>query len=223
MGLLYEISKLKYNFKNRKNVEKRFQKKSEIFDDWESINDDSLEEYIKDEIEDGEINYNEIPEEKYSPKIIEGNFEYDSIDTNLNDYNKKEIDFYNLLNTKIRIEESPMARGRHDKAVYIKNGDKEEKRTSNIMVGKKEINLPNGEYVSMNEFKVALNEYLLSKKQENVVFKIKDSENEYAQPSEIEEQILNELPETQIEDVSLFLFLSLLLFPKRHAPPCCRG
>ena len=59
-------------------------------------------------------------------------------------------------------------------------------RTSNIMFGKQQINLPDGEYVSIEEAQRALKQYLEEKDQENVVYKAKNGKLPYTNPKEIE-------------------------------------
>ena len=185
-------------FKFRKEKTLDYNYTSTAYDeDFEYEDFDYDDKKVNTKIDEGDISFYNLPKMNTKIEVEDGDINFDSVKIDNNKYSENEWDLDGLFNTKITIQEAPMAKGRHDRAVYISNGDKT-KRTSNIMVGKNDINLPSGEYVSMSEAKMALKAYLQQKEQENAIFKIKGEQLEYKSSSEIEKAVLASIQDKSV-------------------------
>lgn len=80
---------------------------------------------------------------------------------------EKNIDIDLSKISKLDIFDSPLGKGRKDRGVIITDSNGKTMRTSNIMLGRQNVEFNNGIYLSLEEIKKALKDYLVEIEKDN--------------------------------------------------------
>lgn len=101
---------------------------------------------------------------------------------------EKNIDIDLSKISKLDIFDSPLGKGRKDRGVIITDSNGKTMRTSNIMLGRQNVEFNNGIYLSLEEIKKALKDYLVEIEKDN-----KEVISKRTKKKVKSEELLNEL------------------------------